>query len=145
MSLKLHLLRTLESSLTIVKCLQCRPQVFSLQCVQLRKRFLKKLTFEQKTLCSKGATTLNITTFSITTFSITTLSIMTLNIMGLVKTFSTHDTQHNSIECHYADCRNYLNVILSVVMLSVIASFKELFCIRFCFVTLKQQTRMFFN
>jgi hypothetical protein len=30
------------------------------------------------------------------------------------------DIQHNSIECHYAECRNYLNVMLSVVMLSVV-------------------------
>jgi len=29
------------------------------------------------------------------------------------------DIQHNSIECHYAECRDYLNVMLSVVMLSV--------------------------
>ncbi len=28
--------------------------------------------------------------------------------------------QHNSIECHYAECCNYLNVILSVVLLSVV-------------------------
>ncbi len=28
--------------------------------------------------------------------------------------------QHNSIECHYAECRDYLNVILSVIRLSVI-------------------------
>ncbi len=36
-------------------------------------------------------------------------------MMGLVKTLGINDTQHNSIECHYAECRNYLNVILSVV------------------------------
>jgi hypothetical protein len=44
---------------------------------------------------------------------------MTLSIMGLVKILSIY-IQHNSIECHYAECRNYLNVILSVVMLSVV-------------------------
>jgi hypothetical protein len=56
-----------------------------------------------------GATTLNITTFIITTLSImeqnTTLSI---------------DIQHNSIECHYAECRDYLNAILRLVMLNVV-------------------------
>ncbi len=30
------------------------------------------------------------------------------------------DIQHNSIECHYAECRDYLNVMLSVIMLSVV-------------------------
>jgi hypothetical protein len=35
------------------------------------------------------------------------------------------DIQHNSIECHnaeccYAECRDYLNVMLSVVMLIVV-------------------------
>ncbi len=30
------------------------------------------------------------------------------------------DIQHNSIEYHYAECRDYLNVMLSVVMLNVI-------------------------
>ncbi len=28
--------------------------------------------------------------------------------------------QHNSIKCHYAECQNYLNVILSVVRLNVV-------------------------
>jgi len=28
--------------------------------------------------------------------------------------------QHNSIECHYAECRDYLNVMLSVIMLNVV-------------------------
>jgi hypothetical protein len=40
--------------------------------------------------------------------------------MGLVETLSINDTQHNSIECHYAECRDYLNVSLSVVMMNVI-------------------------
>ncbi len=48
----------------------------------------------------------------------TTLSITTLSMMGLVTTLSI-DTQHNSIEGHHAECRDYLNVMLSVVMLSV--------------------------
>ncbi len=30
------------------------------------------------------------------------------------------DIQHYSMECHYAECRDYLNVMLSVVMLNVI-------------------------
>ncbi len=53
-----------------------------------------------------------------------TFSITTLNIMGLVMTLSI-DIQHNSIECHYAeclydDCRDYLNVMLSFIMLNVV-------------------------
>jgi hypothetical protein len=48
-------------------------------------------------------------------------SITTLSIMGLVKTLRINDTQHNSIECHYAErcyakCRDYLNVMLSVAI-----------------------------
>jgi hypothetical protein len=39
--------------------------------------------------------------------------------MDLVTTLSINDTQYNSIECHYAECRDYLNVMLSVVMLNV--------------------------
>jgi hypothetical protein len=35
---------------------------------------------------------------------------MTLNI----------DIQYNSIECHYAECRDYLNVMLSVILKNVI-------------------------
>ncbi len=30
------------------------------------------------------------------------------------------DIQHNSIECYYAVCRDYLNVMLSVIMLNVV-------------------------
>ncbi len=30
------------------------------------------------------------------------------------------DIQHNSIECHYAECRDYLNVMLSVILLNVV-------------------------
>jgi hypothetical protein len=30
------------------------------------------------------------------------------------------DIQHYSIECRYAECRDYLNVVLSVIMLIVI-------------------------
>jgi hypothetical protein len=59
-----------------------------------------------------------------TTLSITTFSIMTLSIMWLVTPLSINDsiyTQHNSIESHYAECcfaecRDYFNVMLSVVM-----------------------------
>jgi hypothetical protein len=39
--------------------------------------------------------------------------------MGLIMTLSI-DIQPNSIQCHYAQCRDYLNVMLSVVMLNVI-------------------------
>ena len=31
-----------------------------------------------------------------------------------------YDTQHNNIECHYAECRDYLNVMLSVIKLNVV-------------------------
>jgi hypothetical protein len=71
--------------------------------------------------------------FDAMTLSIMTLSIMTqhnglvmtLSIMGLVTTLSKNNFQHNSIECHYAVCRyaechDYLNVGLNVIMLSVI-------------------------
>jgi len=46
--------------------------------------------------------------------------------MSLVTTLSI-DIQHNSIECHYAECRDYLNVMLNVVMLSVVAPVNELY------------------
>ncbi len=39
--------------------------------------------------------------------------------MGLVTTLSL-DIQHNSIECHYAECRDCLNVMLNVIMLNVV-------------------------
>ncbi len=53
-----------------------------------------------------------------------TLSIMTLITIWLVMTLSVN-SQHNSIECHYAksryaERRDYLNIMLSVVMLNVI-------------------------
>jgi hypothetical protein len=35
-------------------------------------------------------------------------------------TLSINDTQHNSIEWHYAKCCDYLNVMLSVVRLNVV-------------------------
>ncbi len=44
---------------------------------------------------------------------------MTLSIMGLVTTLSI-GTQHNSIECHYAECRDFLNAMMDVVMLNVV-------------------------
>jgi hypothetical protein len=40
--------------------------------------------------------------------------------MGLVATLSRNYTQHNSIKCHYAECRDYLNVMLSVVRLNAV-------------------------
>jgi hypothetical protein len=30
------------------------------------------------------------------------------------------DIQHNSTECHYAECHDYFNVMLNVIMLSVV-------------------------
>jgi hypothetical protein len=42
-----------------------------------------------------------------------------IKVMDLVTTLSI-DVQHNSFECHYAECRDYLNVMLSVVMLNVV-------------------------
>ncbi len=30
------------------------------------------------------------------------------------------EIQHNSIECHFAECRDHLNVMLSVIILNVI-------------------------
>ncbi len=39
--------------------------------------------------------------------------------MGLVTTLSI-SIQHNSKECHYAECRDYLNIQLSVIILSVV-------------------------
>ncbi len=53
------------------------------------------------------------------TLSITTFSPTTLSIMGLVMTLSI-DIQLNIIECHYAECRDYLNVMLSVFMLNLL-------------------------
>jgi hypothetical protein len=32
----------------------------------------------------------------------------------------TTDIQHNSTECHYAECRDFFNVMLSVVRLNVV-------------------------
>ncbi len=42
--------------------------------------------------------------------------------MGLVTTLSINDSidiHHNSIACHFDECRDYLNVMLSVIMLNV--------------------------
>jgi hypothetical protein len=35
-----------------------------------------------------------------------TLSIVTHRIMDLLTAFSINDTLHNSVECHYAECRD---------------------------------------
>ncbi len=51
---------------------------------------------------------------------VTTFSIMTLCIKGLLVTLSINDTNHNNIECHYAECRDLFFVTLNVIMLSVI-------------------------
>jgi hypothetical protein len=40
--------------------------------------------------------------------------------MDSFATFSINDTQHTSIECCYAECPDYLNVLLSVIMLNAI-------------------------
>jgi hypothetical protein len=50
---------------------------------------------------------------------------MTLSIMGFVVTLSINYIQHNdtqptSIECSYAECRDYLNVMLIVIMLNIV-------------------------
>jgi len=57
---------------------------------------------------------------------------MTFSIKTLI--LIQHDTQHNSIECHYAECyyaecRDYLNVMLSVVMLSVVMLNVVMLCV----------------
>jgi hypothetical protein len=57
------------------------------------------------------------------TFSLTTFRIMTLSIMGLFVTLSIDDSQHKdtqdfSVECCYAEFSDYLNVMLSVIMLN---------------------------
>jgi hypothetical protein len=45
---------------------------------------------------------------------------MTLRIMGLSVTISINNTQHNSIECYYAECRVSLIVMLNVIVPNVI-------------------------
>ncbi len=45
--------------------------------------------------------------------------VTTLSIMGLVTTLSI-EIQHYSMKCHYAECRDYLNVVLCIVMLNVV-------------------------
>jgi hypothetical protein len=63
------------------------------------------------------------------TFSITTLSTMTLSIKGLFVTLSINDIQHKRHsacqKCHYAEylyaeCQNFLIVMMNVIILSVI-------------------------
>ncbi len=87
---------------------------------------LSTMTFSIMTLSiiTFSILTLSIMTLSITTFSIMSLSITTLSTMGLVKTLSIV-IQHNSIECHYAECHDYLIDVLSVVRLSVIVSVSQ--------------------
>ncbi len=43
---------------------------------------------------------------------------MTLSMMGLFATLGMNGTQHSGQYC-YAECRNYLNVLLSVIMRNV--------------------------
>jgi hypothetical protein len=61
------------------------------------------------------------------TFSITTFSIKILSIMGLFAAFSittfiimTLSTESHHAECRYVECRNDLNVMLNVFMLSAV-------------------------
>ncbi len=54
-----------------------------------------------------------------TIFSITTFSQKAFSILGLFATLSINDIQHYG-ECYYAECRNCLNITLSVIMLNVI-------------------------
>jgi hypothetical protein len=51
-----------------------------------------------------------------------TLSMMTLSIMGLFATLriAARNIMTLIIECHYAECRDYLNVMMCVVILNVI-------------------------
>jgi hypothetical protein len=73
---------------------------------------------------SNSATAFSITTLSITTLSITTLSRKILSIKGFFLTFSIIDIQHKRHsalqKCHYAECHNFLIVMLNVIMPSVI-------------------------
>jgi hypothetical protein len=69
-----------------------------------------QLQFSTQFAISKGATT----------FTITTLS-----IMGLFATLSINDIKHTSIECRdaefrYAECQDFLNIMLGVVMLNAV-------------------------
>ncbi len=73
-------------------------------------RIQRKVTVRGSTQIGSGGAT---------TLSITILSITTLSIIGLVMTLSIN-ILHNSSECHYAECRDYLKVMLSVVRLNVI-------------------------
>jgi hypothetical protein len=59
------------------------------------------------------------------TFSIMTLDFMSyLCLMGLFVTLSINDVQHKrhsaSQKCHYAECRDFLFVLLNFIMLSII-------------------------
>ncbi len=56
-------------------------------------------------------------------FITTTLSITTFNIMGLFVTQSINEIQHSTL--NYAECRDYLIVMLNVVMLSVVEPSKQ--------------------
>ncbi len=66
----------------------------------LNKRFELSSSFRCDQIQSSdgGATTLSITTFNITT----------LSKMGLFARLGINDTQHSSIVCHYAECRDFL-------------------------------------
>ncbi len=54
--------------------------------------------------------------------------------MGLVMTLSI-DIQLNSMECHYAECRNYLNVMLSFLAPAKLFVLGETFRISQIFMT----------
>jgi hypothetical protein len=66
------------------------------------------------------------TTFSITALSIRTFSIMAYSQYSVKMTLGINDIQQNgtqqtSGEYYYAECRDYKNVMLSVIMLNVVA------------------------
>jgi hypothetical protein len=106
-------LSTMTFSIMILSIMTLSITTFSIMTLSILT--LSILTLSILTL---SIMTLGIMTLSITTFNIMSLSITTLSRMGLVKTLSI-GIQHNCIECHYAECRDYLHVILSVVRLNV--------------------------
>jgi hypothetical protein len=70
---------------------------------------LSIMTLSIKTLSmTLSVMTLSIITLKLMTLSIMTPSIITLKIITL------------SIECRYAECHDYLNVILSVIVLNAV-------------------------
>jgi len=85
----------------------------TLKDIFLYKQLYYKLTLKWKMFRS-GATAFNQLTFIVTTFSVLG-STVSLSINAIY-----HNTQHTSMECRYAECCNYLNIMLDVVMLNVV-------------------------